>query len=88
MDLAWGCANRPARRAAPAPLPAADCCTFWSTARGGIARGQAVYFPLNIADRVSVLDGRKVLAWNVGVFAVLIIAAFGTLLLSYYPQML
>ena len=37
---------------------------------------------------VSVLDGRKVLAWNKGVFAVLIAAAFGTLLLSYYPQVL
>jgi Zn-dependent protease len=37
---------------------------------------------------VSVLDGRKVLAWNAGVFAVLIIAAFGTLLLSYYPQIM
>jgi Zn-dependent protease len=36
---------------------------------------------------VSVLDGRKVLAWNAGVFAVLIIAAFGTLLLSFYPQL-
>jgi Zn-dependent protease len=33
---------------------------------------------------VSVLDGRKVFAWNKGVFAALIIAAFGTLLLSYY----
>ena len=33
---------------------------------------------------VSVLDGRKVLAWNPGVFAVLIAAAFGTLLLSYF----
>jgi len=33
---------------------------------------------------VSVLDGRKVLAWNKGVFAVLIAAAFGTLLLSYF----
>jgi Zn-dependent protease len=37
---------------------------------------------------VSVLDGRKVLAWNAGIFAVLIVAAFGTLLLSYYPQLL
>jgi Zn-dependent protease len=37
---------------------------------------------------VSVLDGRKVLAWNPGVFAVLIVAAFGTLLLSYYPHLL
>jgi Zn-dependent protease len=36
---------------------------------------------------VSVLDGRKVFVWNRGVFAVLIIAAFGTLLLSYYPQL-
>jgi len=37
---------------------------------------------------VSVLDGRKVLAWNKGVFAVLIVAAFGMLLLSFYPQFL
>jgi hypothetical protein len=37
---------------------------------------------------VSILDGRKVLAWNTGIFIVLIVAAFGTLLLSYYPQLL
>jgi Zn-dependent protease len=36
---------------------------------------------------VSVLDGRKVLAWNAGVFAVLIIAAFGILLLSFYTHL-
>ncbi len=33
---------------------------------------------------VSVLDGRKVLAWNAGIFLVLVIAAFGTLGGSYY----
>lgn len=33
---------------------------------------------------VSVLDGRKVLAWNALVFIVLIAAAFGTLVASYY----
>ena len=33
---------------------------------------------------VSVLDGRKILAWNFVVFLVLIVAAFGTLLASYY----
>ncbi len=32
---------------------------------------------------VSVLDGKKVLAWNPVVFAVLIIAAFGILLASF-----
>jgi Zn-dependent protease len=37
---------------------------------------------------VSVLDGKKVLAWNTGIFVVLIVAAFGTLLLSYYPQLM
>ena len=37
---------------------------------------------------VSVLDGRKVLAWNPVVFAILIIAAFGALLLSFYPNLL
>lgn len=37
---------------------------------------------------VSVLDGKKVLAWNPAVFAVLIIAAFGVLLLSFYPGVL
>jgi Zn-dependent protease len=37
---------------------------------------------------VSVLDGKKVLAWNVGVFLVLIIAAFGALVLSFYPNIL
>jgi Zn-dependent protease len=33
---------------------------------------------------VSVLDGRKVLAWNAGAFGVLIVAAFGILLGSFY----
>lgn len=33
---------------------------------------------------ISVLDGRKVLAWNVVIFVVLIAAAFGTLVASYY----
>jgi len=37
---------------------------------------------------VSVLDGRKVLAWNPVVFVILIVAAFGTLLLSFYPNLL
>lgn len=32
---------------------------------------------------VSVLDGKKVLAWNPAVFALLIVAAFGILLLSF-----
>ncbi|HII76925.1 MAG TPA: peptidase M50 [Methanolinea sp.] len=35
---------------------------------------------------VSVLDGKKVLAWNPAVFAVLIIAAFGILIASFYPS--
>ena len=33
---------------------------------------------------VSVLDGRKVLAWNKGIFAVLFIAALGAVAFSYY----
>lgn len=33
---------------------------------------------------VSILDGRKVLAWNVVIFLVLIVAAFGTLVASFY----
>jgi len=37
---------------------------------------------------VSVLDGRKVLAWNAGVFIVLIVAAFGILIVSFYPHQL
>jgi len=37
---------------------------------------------------VSVLDGKKVLAWNKGVFAVLILAAFGALVVSVYPGIL
>jgi Zn-dependent protease len=37
---------------------------------------------------VSVLDGRKVLAWNIVVFFVLIIAAFGALIVSFSPEML
>ena len=35
---------------------------------------------------VSVLDGKKVLAWNMGVFLVLIITAFGALLASFSPD--
>jgi Zn-dependent protease len=37
---------------------------------------------------VSVLDGRKVLAWNPAVFVVLIVAAFGILIASIYPAIL
>jgi len=37
---------------------------------------------------ISVLDGRKVLAWNAGVFAIMILAAFGMLLLSFYSDAL
>jgi len=37
---------------------------------------------------ISVLDGRKVLAWNVVVFVIMILAAFGMLLLSFYPDSL
>ncbi len=37
---------------------------------------------------VSVLDGKKVLAWNKVVFVVLIVAAFGALILSFYPGLL
>ena len=37
---------------------------------------------------ISVLDGRKVLAWNAGVFVVMILAAFGMLLLSFYTDAL
>jgi len=33
---------------------------------------------------VSVLDGKKILAWNVGVFLVMIVAAFGILIGSFY----
>jgi len=33
---------------------------------------------------ISILDGRKVLAWNFLIFLVLIVAAFGTLVGSYY----
>ncbi|MFA4848468.1 MAG: peptidase M50 [Methanoregula sp.] len=33
---------------------------------------------------VSILDGRKVMAWNIPVFALLIIASFGTLVASFY----
>ena len=35
---------------------------------------------------VSVLDGKKVLAWNKVVFIVVIVAAFGALLVSYDPN--
>jgi Zn-dependent protease len=37
---------------------------------------------------VSVLDGRKVLAWNPAVFVVLIVAAFGILIATFYPIVL
>ena len=33
---------------------------------------------------VSVLDGRKVLAWNPVLFVILIVAAFGVLVGSFY----
>ncbi len=33
---------------------------------------------------ISILDGRKVMAWNIPVFALLIIASFGILLGSFY----
>ena len=33
---------------------------------------------------ISVLDGRKVMAWNFPIFALLIIASFGTLVASFY----
>jgi Zn-dependent protease len=33
---------------------------------------------------VSVLDGKKVLAWNPAIFAILIIAAFGILIGTFY----
>jgi len=35
---------------------------------------------------VSVLDGKKVLAWNIPVFMIVILAAFGALLVSFYPE--
>jgi Zn-dependent protease len=34
---------------------------------------------------ISVLDGRKILAWNPAIFAVMIVAAFGVLLATFYP---
>jgi len=37
---------------------------------------------------VSVLDGKKVLAWNKGMFSILILAAFGALVVSVYPGIL
>lgn len=37
---------------------------------------------------VSVLDGKKVLAWNIVAFLVLIIAAFGALIVSFSPEIL
>jgi Zn-dependent protease len=36
---------------------------------------------------VSVLDGKKVFAWNKGVFVIMIIAAFGALLASFDPNL-
>ena len=47
---------RPLRPLLPTPAPQGDgCCTFVSTALGPVARGQAVYFPLGFADRVSLV---------------------------------
>lgn len=37
---------------------------------------------------ISVLDGRKILAWNPVIFAVMIVAAFGVLLATFYPYIL
>jgi Zn-dependent protease len=34
---------------------------------------------------VSVLDGRKILAWNPAIFAVMIVSAFGILIATFYP---
>ena len=33
---------------------------------------------------ISILDGNKVFSWNIPVFFVLILAAFGTLVASFY----
>ena len=33
---------------------------------------------------ISILDGRKVMVWNIPIFALLIIASFGTLVASFY----
>jgi Zn-dependent protease len=33
---------------------------------------------------ISILDGRKVMAWNIPIFAMLIITSFGTLVASFY----
>jgi len=35
---------------------------------------------------VSVLDGKKVFTWNKAVFVIMILAAFGMLLASFYPE--
>ena len=37
---------------------------------------------------VSVLDGRKVFDWNIAVFVILIVAAFGALVVSLKPEIL
>lgn len=37
---------------------------------------------------ISVLDGRKILAWNPAIFAVMIVAAFGVLIATFYPYIL
>jgi len=37
---------------------------------------------------ISVLDGRKILAWNPAIFAVMIVAAFGILIVTFYPSLL
>jgi Zn-dependent protease len=37
---------------------------------------------------ISVLDGRKILAWNPAIFAVMIVAAFGILIATFYPYIL
>jgi len=37
---------------------------------------------------VSVLDGKKVFAWNKIIFIIMIVAAFGALILSFYPNLL
>ncbi|MDD1695174.1 MAG: peptidase M50, partial [Methanoregula sp.] len=33
---------------------------------------------------ISILDGRKIFSWNIPAFLILIVAAFGTLVASYY----
>ena len=72
-------------------IPFAALVLFGGSAMGGLLtyigifgiQINAMIAAFNLLP-ISVLDGRKVMAWNIPIFALLIIASFGTLVASFY----